>query len=231
MNKTAIDKRLLRLLPGNGTFTNPLNYTLGKTTPNETNLKRNTEIADKLYDTLGGTDIHRPAYEFREDAHPLEGISNTDAKYTDPKTGKKYNDFVGASNEVSDFNDAFIAHEQAHITSPIQRGRFRNLFAKINGVHNSKYYQLIAPLLQAYGGVPGNVLTNIPMAVRLAEETQANVRAYKALKKMNGKVTPKNLAALGISEASYLGNIILANTVNKKMTRFFGNKLLGLLKK
>lgn len=150
MNKTAIDKRLLRLLPGNGTFSSKLNQ-FGIPTPNEANLKRNTEVANKLYDTLGGAEADRPVYEFREDAHPLEGVSQSHGDFTDTKTGKKHTSGIGASNEVSDFNDAVIAHEQAHVTSPIQRGRFRKIYDIANRVHNNALYQSIAPLLQAYG--------------------------------------------------------------------------------
>lgn len=188
--------------------------------PNAKNYAHNVETANKLHDALGGSAADRPEYRLLDEAHPLESMAMPN--YTVPQTGEVLHHKIHGSNEVSDFNNGILAHELGHDTSPIQHNNIANKIyvasKKILG--NQKYQQLIDPLLRQTVGVRGNILLSLPDLVRLGEETQANVRAFKALKKVNGTVNKDNLKALLLSESSYLKELAVKNALG-----IAGNKL------
>ena len=186
---------------------------------------------DNVYDALGGDVKAKPSYDLRENLGPIKSKYN----YTPNMERNSYTTSVLGDAKVSDFNDAMLAHELAHSTSPIEKSRFSKVMNKLYALGQDPRVVALSPVVQQVGGKWGNAITAIPTIARLAEEGQANIRGAKALYKVNGKLTAGNLAGFGTSMGSYLGDAaakhILGPWLSKKQTDFMRNALLKAVKR
>lgn len=198
---------------------------------NEENFKRNKSFGEKLHAALGGSPDSIPEFDLRDNQNVKPMSSRFKPTSVDADTGRVKGILQG-SNKVSDFNDAILAHELAHSTSPIVNSkRFGKYFNVLNLIYNSPQYRMLAPALMNKGGLLGHAITALPEIARVSEETLANIRAGKALKDINGKLTAQNLKALAISEGSYLGGVAANHILGPKLSRFGDKQQKKLLEK
>ncbi len=119
--------------------------------------------------------------------------------------------------------EAILAHELAHATGLI--GTRGNKATKAIGTASAviSNNRGLDALIQISGGTPISVAAHL---ARIAEESQANVRGHKALKKIKkGKLTDHEKATFINSMSSYMIGLPVSAIVPPKAVQIFADKM------